>query len=77
MPIVTIIILECSSMSSPPNKASEFNTQRIGSGFKWSKRMIAYQQPICIATKLSAGCPVLEVIFSIVFGHVTTFNKGV
>src|SRR5687768_16467315 len=70
VPEVFKIILEGCAMPGTSYEATEFYAERIALSFKWAEWMIAYNQTICIATELRTGCTILQVIFSIVFGHV-------
>jgi hypothetical protein len=69
MPVVVPAILKSTSMSGTACEAPRLITKRHGLRDKWPQRMIAYYYAIGITTKFSTGCPILQIIFAVIFGH--------
>ena len=64
-------------MTCTSGKASQLDAQGIGLGRKWPQRRWPYYYSVCIAREFRAWGPVLKVVFSIVFGDMSAFHKGI
>src|SRR5579872_3564853 len=78
VPVVLFAVLESGAMSRPPRKSARFKRQGIGLRCKViSDRPRTYDHAVGVAAELGAGSAILQIIFSVMFGHPGAFDKRV
>ena len=76
MPVIAVIVFECSTVSGSQNKSTRFVGERIVLLVdEWSEGMIGHVDTIGIHFEFCARSTVLQVVLIVMLSHVCTFNK--
>src|ERR1035438_8156830 len=77
VPPVLKRVLESGTMSGARRKSPWFERKWVRLGSEWTQRSIAYNNSIGVPAEFGARRAILQIIFTMMFGHPGTFNKWV